>query len=52
MEWCFALKVEIVSYSQPAEYFGTQKEHIEVAKACALVISKVFPLTKDMGIDI
>lgn len=25
---------------------GTQKEHIEVAKACAEVIAKIFPLTK------
>jgi thymidylate synthase (FAD) len=28
---------------------GTQKEHIEVAKACAKVISEVFPLTKDIS---
>lgn len=27
---------------------GTQKEHIEVAKACAEVISKIFPLTKEL----
>jgi thymidylate synthase (FAD) len=26
---------------------GTQKEHIEVAKACAEVISSIFPLLKD-----
>jgi len=28
---------------------GTQKEHIEVAKACAKVISEVFPLAKDIS---
>jgi len=27
---------------------GTQKEHIEVAKACAEAISKIFPLTKEL----
>jgi thymidylate synthase (FAD) len=27
---------------------GTQKEHIEVAKACAEVISSIFPLLKDV----
>jgi thymidylate synthase (FAD) len=26
---------------------GTQKEHIEIAKACAEVISKVFPMVKE-----
>jgi thymidylate synthase (FAD) len=41
-----------IHYIQLRSENGTQKEHIEVAKACALVISKVFPLTKDMGIDI
>jgi thymidylate synthase (FAD) len=28
---------------------GTQKEHIEIAKACAKVISEVFPLAKDIS---
>ena len=28
---------------------GTQKEHIEVAKACAKVISEIFPLAKDIS---
>jgi thymidylate synthase (FAD) len=27
---------------------GTQKEHMEIAKACAEVISKIFPLTKEL----
>ena len=27
---------------------GTQKEHQEVAKACANVISKIFPMTNDL----
>ena len=27
---------------------GTQKEHIEIAKACAEVISKIFPMTKKL----
>jgi hypothetical protein len=27
---------------------GTQKERIEVAKACAEAISKIFPLTKEL----
>jgi len=31
---------------------GTQKEHIEVAKACAEAISKIFPLSKDLQLDI
>ena len=27
---------------------GTQKEHIEIAKACAEVIAKIFPLVEDV----
>ena len=27
---------------------GTQKEHIEIAKACALVISKIFPMADSL----
>jgi thymidylate synthase (FAD) len=27
---------------------GTQKEHQEVARACAEVISKIFPMTNDL----
>jgi thymidylate synthase (FAD) len=27
---------------------GTQKEHMEIAKACAEVIAKIFPLTKEL----
>lgn len=27
---------------------GTQKEHMEIARACAEVISKIFPMAKDM----
>ena len=34
-----------IHYIQLRSANGTQKEHIEVAKACALVISEIFPLT-------
>ena len=27
---------------------GTQKEHMEIAQACAEAISKIFPLAKDL----
>jgi len=27
---------------------GTQKEHMEIAKACSLVISKIFPIVNDL----
>ena len=27
---------------------GTQKEHIEIAKSCALVISKIFPMADSL----
>ena len=37
-----------IHYIQLRSENGTQKEHIEVAKACAEVISKVFPLTKEL----
>lgn len=37
-----------IHYIQLRSSNGTQKEHIEVAKACAEVISKVFPLTLDL----
>jgi thymidylate synthase (FAD) len=30
---------------------GTQKEHIEIAKLCAEVISEIFPMTKDLVIE-
>jgi len=30
---------------------GTQKEHIEVAKACAEVISKIFPIIKTIEVE-
>jgi len=30
---------------------GTQKEHIEIAKLCADVISEIFPMTKDLVIE-
>jgi len=36
-----------VHYIQLRSSNGTQKEHIEVAKACAKVISDVFPLIQD-----
>jgi len=28
---------------------GTQKEHMEIAHACADVISKIFPLMNNLG---
>jgi|TARA_B110000263_G_scaffold156669_1_gene136078 thymidylate synthase (FAD) len=33
-----------IHYIQLRASHGTQKEHIEIAKACALVISKIFPM--------
>lgn len=35
-----------IHYIQLRSANGTQKEHIEVAKACAEVISEIFPITK------
>jgi thymidylate synthase (FAD) len=37
-----------IHYIQLRSENGTQKEHIEVAKACAQAISKIFPLTKEL----
>lgn len=37
-----------IHYLQLRTGNGTQKEHMEVARACAKVISKVFPLTKEL----
>jgi thymidylate synthase (FAD) len=37
-----------VHYIQLRSANGTQKEHIEVAKACAVEISKVFPMMQDL----
>jgi thymidylate synthase (FAD) len=36
-----------IHYIQLRSGHGTQKEHIEIAKACAEVIAKVFPLSKE-----
>jgi thymidylate synthase (FAD) len=36
-----------IHYIQLRAANGTQKEHIEVAKACAEVIAKVFPMAKE-----
>jgi thymidylate synthase (FAD) len=36
-----------IHYIQLRSANGTQKEHIEVAKACAEVIAKVFPMAKE-----
>jgi thymidylate synthase (FAD) len=36
-----------IHYIQLRSANGTQKEHIEVAKACAEVIAEVFPLARD-----
>ena len=37
-----------IHYIQLRASHGTQKEHIEIAKACALVISKIFPMTDSL----
>ena len=36
-----------IHYIQLRSGNGTQKEHMEIAKACAEVIAKVFPLAKE-----
>ena len=37
-----------IHYVQLRSENGTQKEHIDIAKACAKVISEVFPLAKEL----
>lgn len=37
-----------IHYIQLRSENGTQKEHIDIAKACARVISEVFPMSKDL----
>ena len=37
-----------IHYIQLREANGTQKEHMEFAKACAEVINKIFPMGKDL----
>lgn len=37
-----------IHYIQLRKENGTQKEHIEIAKACATVIAKVFPMSADL----
>lgn len=37
-----------IHYIQLRASHGTQKEHIEVAKACALVITKIFPMADSL----
>jgi len=37
-----------IHYIQLRSSNGTQKEHMEIAKACAEVIAKIFPLTKEL----
>ncbi|MDG2102086.1 MAG: FAD-dependent thymidylate synthase [Dehalococcoidia bacterium] len=37
-----------IHYIQLRASHGTQKEHIEIAKACALVISKIFPMADSL----
>ena len=37
-----------IHYIQLREANGTQKEHMEIAKACAEVINKIFPMCKDL----
>ena len=40
-----------VHYIELRSSHGTQKEHIEVAKACAEVISKIFPIIKTIEVE-
>jgi thymidylate synthase (FAD) len=37
-----------IHYIQLRASHGTQKEHTEIAKACAQVISKIFPMTNSL----
>jgi thymidylate synthase (FAD) len=37
-----------IHYIQLRSANGTQKEHMEIAKACAVAITKIFPLTKEL----
>jgi thymidylate synthase (FAD) len=37
-----------IHYIQLRSANGTQKEHMEIAKACAAAIAKIFPLTKEL----
>jgi len=37
-----------IHYIQLRQENGTQKEHMEIALACAKVISKIFPLTQEL----
>jgi len=37
-----------IHYIQLRSANGTQKEHMEIAKACAEAITKIFPLTKEL----
>ena len=37
-----------IHYIQLREANGTQKEHMEIAKSCAEVINKIFPMGKDL----
>ena len=37
-----------IHYIQLRASHGTQKEHIDIAKACALVISKIFPMADSL----
>ena len=37
-----------IHYIQLRASHGTQKEHMEIAKACALVISKIFPMADSL----
>ena len=37
-----------IHYIQLREENGTQKEHMDIAKACAEVINKIFPMGKNL----
>jgi thymidylate synthase (FAD) len=37
-----------IHYIQLRSANGTQKEHMDIAKACAVAITKIFPLTKEL----
>ena len=37
-----------IHYVQLRSENGTQQEHVDIAEACAEVISTIFPMAKDM----
>ena len=39
----------LIHYIQLRASNGTQKEHMEIAKACAEVINIIFPMSRDLN---